>query len=133
LKIIKSAGKVQGMSEKYIDVYVMRTDEYSRQIGRIERVLADIQSCSRMIADSTEGLALTESIDLLMTKGKDQPVNRMLLDDEGRAVMCLYGDLVCVKHNKGVLVSLSAEDIELIEQRLKIVLGEAEDGYIYLR
>jgi hypothetical protein len=120
------------MNEKYIDVYVMRTDEHSRQIGRIERVLADIQSCSRLIADSTEGLALTDSIDILMTKGKDQPVNRMLLDDEGRAVMCLYGDLVCVKHGKGGLVSLSAEDIENIEKRLKIVLGESADGYIYL-
>jgi hypothetical protein len=121
------------MNEKYIDVYVMRTDEHSRQIGRIERVLADIQSCSRLIADSTEKLALTESIYMLMTKGfKDQPVNRMLLDDEGRAVMCLYGDLVCIKHNRDVLVSLSAEDIEIIEQRLKIVLGESADGYIYL-
>ena len=67
-------------------------------------------------------LSITDEIDVIANdEGKlmNYPINRVLVDADGKPWDILVGNMMCVRHNnEGEFTSILAEDIPIIEKHL---------------
>lgn len=67
-------------------------------------------------------LSITDAIDIIANdegKLKNYPINRIVVDVDGRPWDLLVGNLMCVRHNdEGEFTSIHPEDIPVIEKHL---------------
>lgn len=67
-------------------------------------------------------LSITDAIDIIANdegKLKNYPINRIVVDADGRPWDLLVGNLMCVRHNdEGEFTSILPEDIPVIEKHL---------------
>lgn len=67
-------------------------------------------------------LSITDAIDIIANdegKLKNYPINRIVVDADGRPWDLLVGNLMCVRHNdEGEFASILPEDIPVIEKHL---------------
>lgn len=117
------------MKKEKIQAYLLRVNKlsgivYKGYLAEVDNSLEAEQSFVNY--DEPHGLitvlSITDTIDIIANdegKLKNYPINRIVVDDDGRPWDLLVGNLMCVRHNdEGEFTSILPEDIPVIEKHL---------------
>lgn len=123
------------MNQK-IQVYIIRTDAVSRHQGALEELIYSDRVLQEIAGGSIRVISLTEHIDLVVNheyRNEELPLNRVVLDREQKVTDYICGNNVCIRHDQtGQIQSITAEDVEIIEKQLKMLLGISEKEFFYI-
>lgn len=119
------------MEHNKIKAYFLRVDEELRfpckgYLGEIENTLSAKQKYVNFgeAGGSIQVVYLTDEIDIIChDEGKmwDFPANRVWVDDNGKALDLLVGNVLAVRHEGSEFTSIRESDIPYIEKHLKPV------------
>lgn len=117
------------MKQEKIQAYLLRVNKlsgivYKGYLTEVENSLEAEQAYVNY--DEPHGLitvlSITDTIDIIANdegKLKNYPINRIVVDADGRPWDLLVGNLMCVRHNdEGEFTSILPEDIPVIEKHL---------------
>lgn len=117
------------MKQEKIQAYLLRVNKlsgvvYKGYLAEVDNSLEAEQSFVNY--DEPYGLitvlSITDAIDIIANdegKLKNYPINRIVVDADGRPWDLLVGNLMCVRHNdEGEFTSILPEDIPVIEKHL---------------
>ena len=117
------------MKQEKIQAYLLRVNKLSGAVykGYLAEVDNTLEAEQRYVNyDEPHGLitvvSINDDIDVICNdEGKllNFPINRVIVDDEGKPFDLLVGNLMCVRHNSaGEFTSIREEDIHVIESHL---------------
>ena len=117
------------MKQSKIQAYLLRVDKQSGVVykGYLSEVENSLEAEQRYVNyDEPHGLitvvSINNNIDIIANdEGKlmNYPINRVLVDADGKPWDILVGNLMCVRHNdEGEFTSILPEDIPVIEKHL---------------
>ncbi len=117
------------MKQKKIQAYLLRVNKLSGVVykGYLAEVDNSLEAEQAFVNyNEPHGLitvlSITDAIDIIANdegKLKNYPINRIVVDADGRPWDLLVGNLMCVRHNdEGEFTSILPEDIPVIEKRL---------------
>lgn len=117
------------MKQEKIQAYLLRVNKLSGVVykGYLAEVDNSLEAEQAFVNyDEPHGLitvlSITDVIDIIANdegKLKNYPINRIVVDADGRPWDLLVGNLMCVRHHdEGEFTSILPEDIPVIEKRL---------------
>ena len=117
------------MKQEKIQAYLLRVNKLSGVVykGYLAEVDNSLEAEQAYVNyDEPHGyitvLSITDAIDIIANdegKLKNYPINRIVVDADGRPWDLLVGNLMCVRHNEeGEFTSILKSDIPIIEKYL---------------
>lgn len=117
------------MKQEKIQAYLLRVNELSGVVykGYLAEVHNSLEAEQAYVNyNEPHGLitvlSITDAIDIIANdegKLKNYPINRIVVDADGRPWDLLVGNLMCVRHNdEGEFTSILPDDIPIIEKHL---------------
>lgn len=108
------------MAQK-IKAYLLRVDEDTPYKGYFAEVENSLKAEQNFVGGLITTVSITDEIDLICNDEGillNLPVNRALVDSEGRILTLLLGNLMCVRHKDDEFVSIKDDDLEIINRHL---------------
>ena len=108
------------MAQK-IKAYLLRVDEDTPYKGYFAEVENSLKAEQNFVGGHIGVISLNDEVDLIYNEEGcilNLPVNRALVDSEGRILTLLLGNLMCVRHNGDEFTSIKEEDVEVINKHL---------------
>ena len=108
------------MAQK-IKAYLLRVDEDTPYKGYFAEVENSLKAEQNFVGGHIGVISLNDEVDLIYNEEGcilNLPVNRALVDSEGRILTLLLGNLMCVRHNGDEFTSINEEDVEVINKHL---------------